>query len=279
MLPDGTRRVTSRIEHLIAAHQPFPEMFHREGADRTDLENRLLAGYLALVAGFVNSAGFICVGSFTSHATGNVGRLADDLALGMFESALFAGFMVIAFFLGAFTVSMFLESEILPHRHHAYGVLLLGEAALLALPIRFFPSFLPRPDDVQATVLCFAMGMQNSFVTRLSGAVVRTTHLTGVLTDIGIEAARWFRYLRATVGHSGGIRLTVGAAAVQKPHGPKAALLITVFVAFVVGSAHGAFLATRFGRHAFLFPSGALIVGALYALFVRHEFVGAGSRK
>ena len=41
------------------------------------------------------------------------------------------------------------------------------------------------------------MGMQNSLVTRLSGAVVRTTHLTGVVTDLGIEAARWYRWHRA----------------------------------------------------------------------------------
>jgi len=56
-------------------------MFRHEGIGRTHRLDCLLAGYLAVVAGFVNSAGFILLGTFTSHVTGNVGRFADNLAL------------------------------------------------------------------------------------------------------------------------------------------------------------------------------------------------------
>ncbi len=55
-------------------------MFRHEGAERSHRHNQWLAGYLALIAGFVNSAGFILIGSFTSHVTGNGGRFADDLS-------------------------------------------------------------------------------------------------------------------------------------------------------------------------------------------------------
>ncbi len=254
-------------------------MFHHEGSERSDRQNRLLAGYLAFVAGFVNSAGFISVGSFTSHVTGNVGRLADDTALAQYQAAFFAGAMVVAFFGGAFTASMLLESNLLGKRPYTYGALLLLEAGLLVTPIHFLPTFLPRPQDVQAAVLCMAMGMQNSFVTRLSGAVVRTTHLTGVLTDIGIEGARWFRYARSLAGQRGGVRLLLAKQAAEKPHFPKTALLITVFGAFVLGSGHGAVLAVRFGHGALLFPAAALAVGGVLALLSGREIVSAASRK
>jgi uncharacterized membrane protein YoaK (UPF0700 family) len=253
-------------------------MFRHEGSARSDRQNRLLAGYLAFVAGFVNSAGFIYVGSFTSHVTGNVGRLADDTALGQYQSAFFAGAMVLAFFVGAFFASMLIESNPLGRRPYTYGALMLIEAALLITPIHFFPSFLPRPSDVQAAVLCFAMGMQNSYVTRLSGAVVRTTHLTGVLTDLGIEAARWFRYFRALASRRG-VRLLVRKTLPERPHFPKMALLITVFSGFVFGSGHGALLAVLYREDALLFPAAALAVGGVVALLSGRELVGGDSRK
>src|SRR3954466_13762178 len=173
-------------------------MFEQEGPKRSQRHNKILAGYLAFVAGFVNSAGFILIGSFTSHVTGNIGRLAEALALGR-SGAVFAAVMVVAFFAGAFLASMALESNLLARRSHIYGALLVLEAALLACFAAL--SYLvnttnPRFHDVQAMLLCLAMGLQNSLVTRLSGAIVRTTHLTGVVTDLAIESARWFRHWR-----------------------------------------------------------------------------------
>ena len=80
----------------------------------------------------VVSAGFVLIGAFTSHATGNVGRLANDTALGIYAAALAALLLVVSY----------------------------------------------------------------ALVTRVSGPVVRTTHLTGVITDLGIESARWLRFMR-----------------------------------------------------------------------------------
>ncbi|WP_408735222.1 YoaK family protein [Acetobacter pasteurianus] len=47
------------------------------------------------------------------------------------------------------------------------------------------------PDGGAALVLSFVMGLQNATVTRISGSVVRTTHVTGMLTDLGIEISDW----------------------------------------------------------------------------------------
>lgn len=243
-------------------------MFQREGAQRPDHLNQLLAGYLALVAGMVNSAGFIIVGSFTSHVTGNVGRFADDLALGQRSAATLALVMVMTFFLGAFAASFALESSLLRRRSHIYGSLLLTEAGLLlafyALS-RLLATNSPRLHDAQALVLCAAMGLQNCLVTRLSGAVVRTTHLTGIVTDLGIESARWFRFWRYRIAVKTGLRLLAGADAPAQPSWAKSALHLTIVAFFVVGSACGALLAVHSPGVAFIIPSALLCAGSLYA--------------
>lgn len=241
-------------------------MFRHEG--RSDRHDQRLAGYLALVAGFVNSAGFVLVGSFTSHVTGSVGRFADDVAVGD-GGAAFAALMIVAFFSGAFLASMAIESNAVRHRPLTYGGLLLVEALLLATfagGSYVMDTGSARMHDVQAMLLCAAMGLQNSLVTRLSGAVVRTTHLTGVVTDLGIESARWFRLWRGRVGRLAHVRLVTGSSEPLAPQGPKTRLLLTIFIGFVGGGVLGALLATRFGRIAIALPTFSLLVGGLGAM-------------
>lgn len=255
-------------------------MFRAEGPGRSDRQNRIVAGYLAAVAGFVNSSGFLIIGSFTSHVTGNVGRLADDVALGRANAAVLAALLVLAFFIGAVVASMVLESRLLSRQTHAYGALLLAEAALLvgfAGLDRWLAPVPPRAQDAAAALLCAAMGLQNSLVTRLSGAVVRTTHLTGVVTDLGIEGARWFRYARSQLG--GRVRLTVSSHPAERPHGPKVALLVTIFSAFVLGAAAGAIATRGLARGAMLIPAVALLVAAMTCLRKGDALVDAASRK
>jgi uncharacterized membrane protein YoaK (UPF0700 family) len=42
-----------------------------------------------------------------------------------------------------------------------------------------------------AGIASLAMGLQNATITRISGAVVRTTHLTGIFTDFGLEGVQY----------------------------------------------------------------------------------------
>lgn len=162
-------------------------MFQHEGPARSEKKNALLAGYLALTGGYVNSAGFVLLGIFTSHVTGNVGRLSVDLTRHDAGGALGALIMLGAFFSGAVIASVIIESAGFRSRSNAYGMALALEAALL-LTFLLLPE--PTPDahrlhDSEAALICASMGLQNSLVTRLSGAVIRTTHLTGVVTDLG----------------------------------------------------------------------------------------------
>ncbi|HEY4175448.1 MAG TPA: YoaK family protein [Kofleriaceae bacterium] len=242
-------------------------MFQHEGDQRTHRHNQALAGYLATVAGMVNSAGFVLIGSFTSHVTGNVGRVADNLALDR-SAAPFALMLVVAFFAGTFVTSIAIESRYVRARGRVYAALLVTEAGLLAafaLLSYLMNTRSARFHDVQAILLCIAMGMQNSFVTRLSGAVVRTTHLTGVMTDLGIESARWFRLWRAQLSERMNVRLVASTAPVLRPELPRTMLLLTIVGTFFLGSMLGAVLAVKWGALSLLLPTLALVAGGVYA--------------
>jgi uncharacterized membrane protein YoaK (UPF0700 family) len=238
-------------------------MFRREGPAREARKNIQLAAYLAAAAGFVNSGGFVLIGSFTSHVTGSIGRIANDIAEGHPIASVSAALLVLAFFVGAFIASVVLESTDTPEVAKRYALALALEAALLASFI--FVAGLsrashPRVLDAQAALLCAAMGMQNSLVTRLSGAVVRTTHLTGVVTDLGIEAARWYRWHRAKLSAG------PGAAPNREPPSPdRTSLLLAVVLSFIVGAVAGAVLTSRASRWAMCLPVAMIVLASAFA--------------
>jgi uncharacterized membrane protein YoaK (UPF0700 family) len=242
-------------------------LFKHHGPSRSPRQNAALAAYLALVGGFVNSAGFVLIGSFTSHVTGNVGRLANDVALREWSPAVGAAALIVAFFLGSFVASMIVESEAFGSAAHAYGTSQALEALLL---LGVLATFIgsgggERVRSLEGATLCAAMGVQNSLVTRLSGAVIRTTHLTGVVTDLGIESARWFRWVRGRASDAWRLKLWFGATPPERPSTAKIGLLGIIAAAFTCGAIVGAAGATKFGHLALVLPLASLVAGATYA--------------
>jgi uncharacterized membrane protein YoaK (UPF0700 family) len=162
---------------------------------RTVLANRRLGLALAFVAGAANAGGFLAVGQYTSHMSGIVSALADNLAIG--ETLLVvAGLSALAAFLcGAATSAMLINWGRRRQAHSEYAMPLLLEAALL-LCFGLLGSNLEhhRVMFMPATVglLCFVMGLQNAIITKISKAEIRTTHVTGIVTDIGIELGKLF---------------------------------------------------------------------------------------
>ena len=240
-------------------------MFSHEGPSRSATSNGILAGYLALVAGFVNSSGFVLLGTFTSHVTGSIGRFANDLATSRWGAATLAAIFVVAFFVGAFIASIVIQAQ-RSRVSRAYGLALLLESVTLGAFV-IVATTMRKDDartlDAEAAMLCLAMGMQNSLVTNLSGAVIRTTHLTGVVTDLGIESARWHYWLFTRYKRTRG----------PQPSPVKALLLLTILIAFTLGALSGAMFTTNRGPSAMLVPSAALLLAAGYAL------LGQGRRR
>jgi uncharacterized membrane protein YoaK (UPF0700 family) len=235
-------------------------MFRHQGPSRSERQNIALAAYLACIGGFVNSVGFVLVGSFTSHVTGNVGRFANDLVTHDLAAAGAAFTMIIAFFGGACVASLIVESRRFTRTPTAYGVALVCEAALLAsfgLATSAELDASPRLRDGQAILLCVAMGIQNSLVSRLSGAVVRTTHLTGVVTDLGIETARWLAHWRR--------RLHASKHRRDPPVVAKIRLHLTILIMFIAGAIAGCTLALLWNAAVVWLPTVAVGAGAIYA--------------
>lgn len=163
---------------------------HRE---RTRKTNRQLGAILAFVAGAVNAGGFLAVQRYTSHVTGIVSAIADDLVLGHMTLVLGGLAMLATFLFGAMTTSLLINWARRQKLHGEYAWSLGLEAALLLLfgllgaSLRFSYE-LVAPATV--LLLCFVMGLQNAVVSKISQAEIRTTHMTGIVTDLGIELGR-----------------------------------------------------------------------------------------
>jgi len=237
-------------------------MLSQEGKQRSFGANAGLAMVLAIVAGIVNAAGFFAVGTYTSHVTGNVSTVGDELAQGHHDLALGAFALVVSYVAGAFAASLFVEGAKRLGRAR-YAAALITEAAILTAFTLVSAAWDPRPSWVGLALtgsLCFAMGMQNALVTRISSAVVRTTHLTGMATDIGIELAHLVYWLREE-GRGKGIggRLGLLFGVWRNPEFGKLMLHFSIFSAFGVGAILGPILYLRHAHLTMLLP-GFLIV-------------------
>lgn len=165
-------------------------MLLRVGEARTTGINLFLAAVLSSVAGALNAVGFLAAGSFTANMTGNLSAFADHLAFGRIAAALsFAG-LVLAFVSGAVAAALWIRGAERRGQRAVYAQAVFAEGLCLSglavwLVVR--ASSLSEPGLIVA--LSFVMGFQNAVSTLISNARVRTTHVSGMATDLGIEIA------------------------------------------------------------------------------------------
>lgn len=156
--------------------------------ERTERANRHLAGVLAGVAGAINADGFFAVGQYTSHMSGIIAAMADNLAFGSLLLVLRGIGAVLAFLSGAYLTTLMIRYSRERSLKSTYSSPLVLEAVLLMLFGLTGHAYLKGHQlSCTAMLLCFTMGLQNAMITKISGAVIRTTHLTGMITDIGIS--------------------------------------------------------------------------------------------
>jgi uncharacterized membrane protein YoaK (UPF0700 family) len=159
------------------------------GPARSPRANRHLGLALAFVAGAINAGGFLAVHQYTSHVTGAISSAADKLVLGAGSLALDALGTVLCFLAGAACTALTVNYGRRRGLASEYALPLLLEAMLLLV-------FGTLPVRATVMLLCFMMGLQNALITKLSHAEIRTTHMTGIVTDIGIELGRMLYWNR-----------------------------------------------------------------------------------
>jgi uncharacterized membrane protein YoaK (UPF0700 family) len=201
---------------------------------RTDQNNRRLGRWLAFIAGAANAGGFLAVGQYTSHMSGIVSALADNLSVGDFGLIVAGLSSLAAFITGAATSAIMINWGRRRRAQSEYALPLMLEAVLL-LCFGLLGSNLEnnRFLFVPATVglLCYVMGLQNAIITKISKAEIRTTHMTGIVTDIGIELGKLFYW---NVSESG-----PGVTAVRADRS-RLRLLASLLGMFFIGGLAGA---------------------------------------
>lgn len=169
-------------------------MLRHKGKARTYRHNLRLAALLSFIAGLVNVTGVLSIKTLTTNVTGHFAFFAEELAYKRYSSAFLFFMLILAFLTGAFAASFLSETVSRYRERFSHHVPLIIEAMIL-LSMGLFGGYLAvySPFTI-ACLLLFAMGMQNSLVTKISSSTVRTTHLTGLFTDLGIELSQLFFY-------------------------------------------------------------------------------------
>lgn len=169
-------------------------MFRHQGKTRTLKHNLSIASLLSFVAGLVNVAGFLAVERLTTNVTGHFAYLIDEVFRLQFWKGVIYFLYIFFFFLGSFVSNFLIEWFSRHQKGSAFTIPIIIESAIL-LSMAFFGNWLISENpNLLAFCLLFAMGLQNSLVTTISNSTVRTTHLTGLFTDLGIELSQLFFY-------------------------------------------------------------------------------------
>jgi uncharacterized membrane protein YoaK (UPF0700 family) len=229
---------------------PMHFLHRLAGKHRSSAVNQSLGRVLACVAGFINAGGFFIVHQYTSHMTGILSIAADDIALGDYFSTLLMLIYIACFVLGAFLTTAIVLKARERHLHAQYALPLLVESVLLVLIIVLHTAYESESFVIPAVIasLCFLMGLQNALITKASTAIIRTTHVTGMATDLGIEIGR------ALLARK---KLNVGT------NQRKAFLHFSIIATFFAGGVMGALSLANYGAIGLLPMVGLLLAISL----------------
>lgn len=169
-------------------------MFRHLGNARTLKHNLQIASLFSFVAGLVNVTGFLAFERLTTNITGHFAFVVDEVyKLDILQASIFVIY-IFCFFFGAFVSSLLVEIISRKNERYVFVIPILIEISVLLAIGLASNQVIMAYTNLVACCLLFSMGLQNSLVTTISNAAVRTTHLTGLFTDLGIELAELFFY-------------------------------------------------------------------------------------
>lgn len=248
------------MQHIAQlANKLLINMFRHQGKHRTYLHNLQIASLLSFVAGLVNVVGFLAIQKLTTNVTGHFAYFIDE-SFNLHGSKALVYFLYTLFFLlGAFFSELITQIGLKKNERQQFVIPVSLEIALLAATGFFGPYLIQHEPDFIAYLLLFAMGLQNALVTSISNAVVRTTHLTGLFTDLGRELAQ-FLFPQEE----------------NRRNKLKSSILLrfTIINFFFLGGISGGFLFLRFHIHA-IYTAPALLLAGLLADYLKLSVIKA----
>ncbi len=227
-------------------------MLRHIGEKRSYSHNIRLAVLLSLNAGFINASGFLAFSVLTTNVTGHAALLAVYMAAANLRSAGMVALWLCLFLFGAFASSVYI-SIVGKNKTFAYSapilMIILILIAVAALGSGYDHTL--RQTEIYAGSLLFAMGVQNAMVSMISGSVVRTTHLTGMVTDLGIDLAAIMAYRNPS----------------KSPVKRRIYLRLSIIFPFLIGGIIGGIIFSKIKFEAFYIPVLILLITLFYDYF------------
>ncbi|MGQ0551812.1 MAG: YoaK family protein [Planctomycetota bacterium] len=194
---------------------------------------------LAFVAGIVNVIGLLGFErQAVTHLTGTTSLLAAALAALDGQAALHCAAIIGSFVAGTVLSGLLIQDSTL-QLGRRYGVALLLESLLLCIAVPLFK----RNSMFGIYSASCACGLQNAMVSTYSGAVVRTTHVSGMFTDLGIFLGHFLSGLPVDLR--------------------RLRLCFIVITGFLVGGVAGALAFQRLSYSALFIPAALTAITAL----------------
>ena len=186
---------------------------------------------LAINAGMINVLGLITVlHQSVSHMTGNASLLTQALVSGQSSQLIYLSLVILSYMIGA-SYSGFILGNSHFQLGRRYGIPLILVTLFILLCWLFIPYF-PRYALLWA---CVAMGVQNAMVSHYQGVIIRTTHLSGVLTDLGLAFGYRLKGLKTDIR--------------------KIILHLLILIGFILGGVIACIAHPYLQLHAFLIPA------------------------
>ncbi len=209
----------------------------------------ILWGAMALggTAGYVNSVTLGFFDTPVSHMSGAVSRLGLEAAEGHVAGALGSLSVIVGFLLGAMMAGIFVGAvKLSPSRR--YGAVLMLEGVLLLVATWLLLRKISGGPMLAAT----ACGLQNAMSSSYCGLMIRTTHVSGVVTDLGVMIGHWLRHRRIVTW--------------------KLKFLLALLFSFGGGGFVGTFFDLIYGPICLLLPAvSCLVAGAIFYAVMRRQ--------
>ncbi len=206
-----------------------------------------LAISLSWIGGYTNVVSLLACGTVVAHVTGTVTNIGHYVVTGESAGLMLLVIAVLSFAMGALLSAVLTETARRRGNPSKYVLPIAVELVLLAVFGLEFDAL--RGADVMAHpgwryvligLPAMAMGIQNAVITKISGSVVRTTHLTGVLTDLSLESVQFlFWWLESMKGHWNGRAGRMLTVSRRHPTVLRLLLLLSIFCSFGAGTIMG----------------------------------------
>ena len=228
-------------------------MLRKYSNSRSLSDNIKLGTLSAFSAGMVNIGSLLLFFSFSSNVTGHYAILAAEIVKGNLYQIAIVFSWIFLFFFGSFISNLFVIHINQKNSYLAHSIpLILEIICLVSVGVygQYFYKETLAETEILLALMLFAMGLQNGLTASISNFTVKTTHLTGTTTDLGILFSMFTKKeYRANEALKG-----------------KAKLLLYITASYLIGAITAGFTYVQLNFKMFYLVSLVLVVIIIYDL-------------